>query len=344
VPAIDLATLKKHVADRRLAPVYVLVGEDIKLVDRMVDAIESTIDPADRPFAVDRLYSGESSGSPVNIVSSARSLPMLGDRRLVIVLRAERLLKPKRAGKPAEGMEDEADEDASGDAPDLEPLEEYLDAPVDTTVVVFVASDMDRSRRLTKKLIAKATIVEFGGLATDGGAARREGRRTAQEWLQEELTRSGRAIEPDAARLLVSRAGNDITKLRGDVERLLLYTEGRKRISSDDVMEVVADGQTVDDDWAVINAIADGDPARALVETGRRFDRGDSPHQLLGQLRWWVSSRLAEGDASRVKPAMDALLRTDLALKSSGGEERVLLERLVVELTGRRLATSRGWR
>ena len=109
-------------------------------------------------------------------------------------------------------------------------------------------------------------------------------------------------------------------------------------------MEVVADEQTVDDDWAVINAIAEGDPARALAETGRRFDRGDSPHQLLGQLRWWVSSRLAEGDASRVKPAMDALLRTDLALKSSGGEERVLLERLVVELTGRRLPAARGWR
>ena len=229
------------------------------------------------------------------------------------------------------------------DAPVLAPLEEYLDAPVDTTVLVFVAADMDRSRRLTKKLIGKATIVEFGGLAADSVAARREGRRTAQEWLQEELTRAGRTIDPEAARLLVSRAGHDITKLRGDVERLLLFIAGRQRISSDDVAEVVADGQTVDDDWAVINAIADGDPARALAETGRRFDRGDSPHQLLGQLRWWVSSRLAEGDASRVKPAIDALLRTDLALKSSGGEERVLLERLVVELTGRRLPASRGW-
>jgi DNA polymerase-3 subunit delta len=344
VPAIDLVTLKKHVADRRLAPVYVLVGEDVKLVDRMVDALEGTIDPADRPFAVDRVYAGEASGSPVNIVSSAQILPMLGDRRLVIVHRAERLLKPKRAGKAAEEVDEGEAEEPAADAPDVAPLEDYLDRPADHTVLVFVAVDMDRSRRLTKKLIAKATIVEFGGLAADVAAARREGRRTVQEWLQEELTRSGRAIEPEAARLLVTRAGHDITKLRGDVERLLLFTEGRKRITTDDVMDVVADDQTVDDDWAVINAIADGDPARALVETSRRFDRGDSPHQLLGQLRWWVSSRLAEGDASRVKPAVDALLRTDLALKSSGGEERVLLERLVVELTGRRLPASRGWR
>src|SRR5688572_31841260 len=46
--------------------------------------------------AVDRVYAGETSGSPLSIVSSARGLPMLGDRRLVIVLRAERLLKPDR--------------------------------------------------------------------------------------------------------------------------------------------------------------------------------------------------------------------------------------------------------
>jgi DNA polymerase-3 subunit delta len=343
VPALDLAALKKQVADRRLAPVYVLVGEDVKLVDRMVDAIENTIDPADRPFAVDRMYAGEASGSPTNIVTSARVLPMLGDRRLVIVLRAERILKPKRAAKAAEGADEDAEEEA-GEATDFAPLEEYLDAPAETSVLVFVASEMDRTRRLTKKLLAKAAVVEFGGFPADGANARREGRRTVQEWLQEELVRAGRTIEPDAARLLVTRAGHDITKLRGDVERLLLFAEGRKRITTDDVMEVVADEQTVEDDWAVVNAIGDGDPARALVETGRRLDRGDSPHQLLGQLRWWVSSKLADGDPARVKPAMDALLRTDLALKSSGGDERVLLERLVVELTGRRLPAARGWR
>jgi len=55
----------------------------------------------------------------------------------------------------------------------------------------------------------------------------------------------------------------------------------------------------------------------------------------VGQLRWWVSQRLAPTAPERVKPAVEALLKADLALKSSGGEERALLERLVIELTGR---------
>jgi hypothetical protein len=52
---------------------------------------------------------------------------------------------------------------------------------------------------------------------------------------------------------------------------------------------------------------------------------------ILGQVRWYVVTKLPP---MRVPAAVDALLRTDLALKSSG-DARVLLERLVVELCGR---------
>jgi DNA polymerase III delta subunit len=107
------------------------------------------------------------------------------------------------------------------------------------------------------------------------------------------------------------------------------------------VDEVASTQTTVEDDWAVVNAIGEGDTARALRATMDRLESGDSPHAIVGQIRWWVSTRLAASDASRVKPAIDAILRTDLALKSSG-DERLLLERFVVELTGRRLTGGRA--
>jgi hypothetical protein len=56
-----------------------------------------------------------------------------------------------------------------------------------------------------------------------------------------------------------------------------------------------------------------------------------------------VSARLAEAAPARAFAATEALLRTDLALKSSGGDERVLIERLVVELSGAPIPR-RGWR
>lgn len=338
MPSLSLDALKTQIDTRRLAPVYLFVGEDTTLMARMVDALEGTIDEADRPFALDRLFAGEAGGDPISIASVARSLPMLGDRRIVVVARAERLLKPKRGGASADDDGDTARDDPETTM-DAGPLEAYLEAPVDSTTLVFVAADIDRGRRLTKRLLDAAHVVPFAGLNVEGDP--RAARHQAAQWVKAELVRAGRSIETDAAQALALRAGGDISKLRGDVEKLLLFIGDRAGITLDDVMEVVSDPNAVEDDWAVVNAIGAGDAARALVEAGKRFDRGDSAHAIVGQLRWWVSAKLASADAARVKPAYDALLRTDLALKSSGGDERVLVERLVVELTGRPVPS--GW-
>jgi DNA polymerase-3 subunit delta len=271
-------------------------------------------------------------------------MPMLGNRRIVTVRRAEKLLKPKRAAKADAGDADEPGNDESENVSDLTPLEDYLNRPVDSTTVVFVASEIDRSRRFTKNLVERAQVVELTGFTRkdgrnrvvyDSGAAVRQ----AEAILQTE----GRTIEAAGLSALVDAAGDDINKLRDDIAKLVLFAGERTQLTADDV-DAVTSGDGVVDDWGVVNAIGDGDAARALVEVGRRIDRGDSAHAIVGQLRWWVSNRLVEGAPERAKPAVNALLRTDLALKSSGGEERVLLERLVVELTGRRLPPTRPWR
>ena len=334
MPAIDTAALRKQIQSRALAPVYLLYGEDVRLIEQLVDAIEATIDPADRPFAVERVYAGEAGGGSVDIAASASVFPMLGDRRIVIVLRAEKFLKPARKSSAVSDEEAEETEDAEGGgALDTAPLEAYIDRPSPSSCLVFVAAGVDRTRRFSKRLLEKSSWVELEGLAGDNAAERRDARRDAADQMVREFKMAGRTIDPAAVQVLVDRAGGDISKLRGDVERLLLYTEGRTAITKADLDDVVS-VETDVDDWAVVNAIGDGDVGRALRETALRFDRGDSPHQLLGQIRWWVSQTLAKGAPERVKSAVDALLRTDLGLKSSG-DSRMLVERLVVELTGR---------
>ena len=321
---------------------YLLTGDDVKLIDRLVDAIEATIDPADQPFAVERLYAGDAGGSPLDIAAAARVYPMLGDRRIVFVLRAERLLKPKRASKAAELDAAESESLSEEATLDLVPLEEYLSSPAPATSLVFVATEIDRTRRFVKRLLEKAQVVVVAGMGGGGPAGRRDARAEAAALVNAELVREGRSIDPTALRLLVDRSGDDVTRLRGDLERLLLYTTGQPRISAADVEEIAAAERTPADDWALVNAVGDGDAGRALREAAARLDRGDSPHAMVGQLRWWVSTRLVEAAPDRVAPAIEALLRTDLALKSSGGEDRVLIERLVTELTGP--PVSRGWR
>jgi hypothetical protein len=74
--------------------------------------------------------------------------------------------------------------------------------------------------------------------------------------------------------------------------------------------------------------------ALALRELTLLLDSGAAPPLVLGQLGWIVRAAPPRGrfPPARIPAAVDALFRTDLALKTSAGDPRVLLERLVVEL------------
>jgi DNA polymerase-3 subunit delta len=300
-------------------------------MSRLAGEMLGLVDEALRPFSTDRLYAGEKGGTPAAIVESARLLPMMADRRVVVVLRAEKLLKPKRRAKVGE-PEPAGDESAEVPAA-LDVLEDYVREPVPETTLVLVAADVDRTRKIYKALQKHATIVECWGLkgGREGTGELREAARIAAELVRRAVTAAGQDIEPAAVRLLADRAGTDIVRLRGDIDRLLLFTAGTAKITLADARQVVS-AETSQDDWAVTNAIARRDAPEALRQLALAIEAGGVPYQILGQLAWFVRDRMPASAQDRVPRAVDALFRTDLDLKSSGGDPRVLLERLVVEL------------
>jgi DNA polymerase III delta subunit len=147
--------------------------------------------------------------------------------------------------------------------------------------------------------------------------------------VKKAVAEAGQIIEPAAARLVADRAGFDIVRLRGDIDRLMLYAVGKPGITLADAQEIVSP-ETSNDDWAVTNAIQNGNAKEALRQLAMALDAGGVSYQILGQLAWFVRDKMA--DTRRIPAAIEALLRTDLDLKSSAGDPRVLLERLVVEL------------
>lgn len=323
MPAATVQSVRKQIAQRTPDPVYLIVGDDDVEMTQVAGELAALVEEELRPFNLDRLYAGEKNARPEAIVQAARTLPMMGDRRVVLVLRAERILKPKRG-------QEESDEAPGA----TEALEAYVKSPEPLTTLVFVASDVDRVRRLFKALQKHATMVECWGLkgSRDGkGVTLQQAARQAEALVKQAAAGAGQQIEPAAARLLAERAGLEIATLRGDMERLLLFAAGKKTITRQDAEQVVT-AETSQDDWAVTNAIQRGDRAEALRQLALALEAGGVSYQILGQLAWFVRDRMAGTDPRRVRPAIEALFRADLDLKSSGGDPRVLLERLVVDL------------
>lgn len=335
MPAATPAAVRKQISQRTPEPVYLIVGDDETEMSALTSELSALVEDELRAFNLERVYASDKAVTALSIVQAARTLPMLGDRRLVVVLRAERLLKPKRRGKTAE-PEAEGDGEDSGPPTDLDALEEYIKRPEPLTTLVLVASDVDRQRKVYKAIQKHATIVECWGLrgSKDARVDLRDVARTADTLVKQAVAGAGQTIEPAASRLVAERAGADIGRLRADVERLLLFAAEKPKITLRDAQEVVS-SETAQDDWAVTNAIGRRDAADALRHLGLALEGGGVSYQILGQLAWYVRDRLATADPQRVPSAVEALFRTDLDLKSSGGDPRVLLERLVVDLCRR---------
>jgi DNA polymerase III delta subunit len=182
-----------------------------------------------------------------------------------------------------------------------------------------------------KHLLKEAQIVDCGTINDPADAER---------WVKARADRDKVPLDAAAVRALVERAGIDIVRLRGGLERVALYAMGQSRITAGDVRQVVpATAEATN--FGIANAIERNDAAGALRELSLALDGGAQPFFLLGQLRW-VAEKMPR---ARLKDAVDAVFRTDEAIKSSGGDPKVLLERLVVELCASASPrASRTWR
>ncbi len=324
MPTVDQQHVRHALGTDRAAPLYLLVGDDASGKAPLVKAFEESVDAGLRPFNFDRFYADEAATRVVDIVAAARTLPMMAPRRVVVVLRAEALFRSRARG------EDEAGDESTA----LKALEEYVASPSPETSLVFVASDVNRTLRLTKLLLKQADVVEFWGLKADrearGAGAVKDALVRGAVFVAETLQEAGLAIDKPAIGALLEHAGTDIAVLRNTVDQLANYGRGRGRVTLDDV-RALARGAAVVNDWALTDAVSAGAAREALTQLRRQLDEGRSPFQIHGMLGWWVRERLPGLREPQVPAAVESLLRADLDLKSSA-DPQVVLERLVVEL------------
>ena len=305
MPALSPAALRTQLASGETAPLYVLLGDDDAEKSSVAAEFAETVDEGLRAFNFDRLYGGETKVD--DLIQAANTLPMMAPRRIVLILEAEKLLIPKRESKAAEE--------------ELERLEQFVKDPPPHATVVFVCGSVDMRRRLVKLLLKEAQVVNTGTI---------EDAADAEMWVKVRAARDKVNLDGGAIRALVDRAGLDIVRLRSGFERVALYAMGQPAITAEDVRQSVPAGPEAQADFGIAKAIWRNDAAEALKELGLALDAGAVPVMLMGQLR----AAAEKLPATRLQPSIEAVFRTDLALKSSGGDPRILLERLVVELCG----------
>jgi len=324
------ADVRSQIQKGDTGPLYLLEGDDLQSRHDLAHEFSSVVDEALHAFNVQSFYANEATTASArdqligDLLSAARTLPMMAPRRVLIVHEAERLLSPRK------GKSDEPDAPTPGEPTGrrrrsltaVEELEQYLQTPEPLTTLVFVCGPLDGNRRLVKLLRKHAVVVDCGTLESAANAAM---------WIQKRLQGEKLTIDPQAVKELLNATGLSLGRIRAEIEKLVLFAAGEPAITTGHVRELVTPQTEPGEDFALGRAIWNSNAREALREIGAQLEEGASAPMVLGQIR--AAAVRLKPDA-RAKHGLDAVFQADLAIKSSVGEPKFLLERLVIELCG----------
>ena len=337
--------LRRQLRSRDIAPVYVLFGPETYLRDLAVKTIcDLSFCESDARDFNETEFSLNIEGNLAAALGAAEQLPMMSTRRVIRITDVR--VSPTV-------MRDTLRED------DEATLTRYLDDPSDSSVVVFIAEEFDKRRRMAKVLSEKARAVEFCELGDE----------ELTKWARGKIRDAGSEIDERALRTLISLVGPDVRRLTTEIEKLSTAALPDKVISSDLIELLVANSREVSN-FDLTDSLFAGRKRDAMRILNKILDDGSEPLALLGLISYNVRRLLMikeamERGAQRAEVARIAKLRysdqepfmatarrtdmrklaraikrladTDLAIKTSVGGggpvgARIQIEMLVAEL------------
>jgi DNA polymerase III subunit delta len=349
---------------QKLRPGYVLAGDEIFFLDRCRAAVIKVFVPSDlRDFCLSDL---DLTTTSIFEVLDRAQTPSLMAPFQVIFVRNVRQLYTRGAKKE-----------------EFAALDRYFRSPNPQALLLFIADflripsdarrmeldDKNRFERLSETLGEHCGMVELARVKEED----------AMRWAVATAQEAGLRLEGDAARELVDALGADMMLVSSELEKLLLYTSGRGKITLGDVetMVLAAKQRSL---YELTDAISAHDRVRALALLHGLLNSSDAGEdsaighlymlartfrQMLVILEknvrdsraiWqalWQGFRMppfAADDlirqARRYKSRRDLtralrlVARADLELRSSPPDKRLVLERLVYELASESRASA----
>src|SRR5947209_1300828 len=345
-----------EVQARRLRAAYVFVGDEAFFRRRCREAIlQHLVPPELRDFS---LFDFDLAETDLSEVLDRARTPSLMAPFQVFFVRGVKTLFGRGSKEEKLGAIEAYCKDPNPDAL-LIFVADHISIPADVRKMEM--TDKDRYQRIRDTLGQYCGIVELSRVE-EGEAVR---------WLTDYCTTQAVKIDADAARELVDALGGDMMMISNELEKLILYVAEKKRITLGDVetMVLAAKQRSL---YELTDAISAKDRVRALEMLDAILSTGEGDDAAIGHLYmlaktfrqmlviternvhdtrmlWaalWQGFRVppfaAEDiikQARRYKSKRELtrgirlIAKADLALRSNPPSKRLVLEKLVMDLT-----------
>ena len=208
--------------------VYLLCGEEAYLKEYYRKKLQKAVIREDDAINYNRYVGKEADLSA--IISQADTLPFFAEYRLILVSGSGFLKK------------------------DGDPLADYLPQMPESTVIVFVEDEIDRRSRLYKAIQKNGAVLELKHPRED----------ELLRWIMRRFQYYRKEISQSGARLLLQKAGDDMSLLSSEIEKIVSYLGERQSVTKAD-LDAVCSEQLENRVFAMIDAAAFGETDRALA-------------------------------------------------------------------------------
>ncbi len=256
--------------DGQLAPVYLVYGDEQLLVRRALDRL-ATLSLEGGPAAFNRAEGTAGGEATPALLGQARTPPMMGPRRLVVV-------------RELEGAKN----------PEIEAVMAYLDSPAPTTVLVLTGAKLPPAAGGVNMGVRLRNAVQKVGIVLRYESAKQD----PVGFVRQRCAQAGCALGHQEAELLVEVVGRDLGRLAGEVDKLVAFVGGAGRIEAEHVEQVCSLlAETVI--FALTDAIVRGQAGAAMTIAHRLLEEGQAPARILPLMAWQVRQLIQIQDCLR---------------------------------------------
>lgn len=221
-----MQTLNQDIKTGEFKQIYLLYGEEAFLKNSYKNRLKEAI------IGDDTMNFARFEGKGLDVdelIRLADTMPFFAERRLILV-------------------EDSGFFKSASDA-----LVQYLPSMPDTTILLFVETEVDKRNRLYKKVKDMGYAAELN----------RQDSAQLARWAGGILTREQKKITKHTMELFLSMAGDDMENIRMELEKLISYTLGREVITDEDVLAVCT-VQVTNRIFEMVSAIVNRQPRKAM--------------------------------------------------------------------------------
>ncbi len=267
MPKLTAEKLQAEIAAKKMAPVYLLTGEDTYRKREIINQLRAALQPDDFNFyanSADKADMGE-------VLALANTAPVFSSARMVVLTGIEKLRKDPKAA-----------------------LLKYISDPLSTTTLVLTHNDSKKMK--TEKALAEACAAN-GRVADYGELKQAE----LNLWVKNKLAARGLTGDFDAVDLLCQSVGAELAALENEIEKLFLYTLERenKKITKDDVLACIGFSKE-ENPFELSNAILACNRNKAVKLVDKLLDDGEEPVAVLSKMTYPILKmarikRMSEG-------------------------------------------------